>query len=160
MSSFDDRLNQAIERGTQRGHKTRNEESSDALDESDLKNLHSKYRLQLSEHIEACLKKLTGHFPGFDFETLFGERGWGAACSRDDLNITRGKRENIFSRLEMTVRPLTDFYVLDLAAKGTIRNKEVFNRNHFEKIADVDPNTFVDLIDTWVVEYAEIFAAQ
>ena len=45
--------------------------------------------------------------------------------------------------------------MLDLAAKGTIRNKEVFNRNYFEKLPDVDLDKFLQLIDVWVVEYAE-----
>ena len=159
MNSFDERLSKAIERGEQRGTSRARQVSADSMDESELKNLHSKYRLQFSEHIEACLKKLASHFPGFNFETIFGERGWGAACSRDDLKIDRKRRENIFSRLEMTIRPITDFYVVDLAAKGTVRNKEVFNRNRFERLADADPNVFIELIDTWVVEYAEMFAA-
>ena len=61
--------------------------------------------------------------------------------------------------LEMTVRPYSSLHVLDLAAKGTIRNKEVFNRNYFEKLSEVDPDTFAELIDLWVLEYAEQFAA-
>ncbi len=51
-------------------------------------------------------------------------------------------------------------HVLDLAAKGTIRNKEVFNRNYFEKLQDVDLDKFTEMIDVWVVEYAELYAAK
>jgi len=36
-----------------------------------------------------------------------------------------------------------------LAAKGTIRNKEVFNRNYFEKLQDVDLGEFMELVDAW-----------
>ena len=59
----------------------------------------------------------------------------------------------------MTIRPFATYHVVDLAAKGTIRNKEVFNRNHFEKIQDVDVTTFRELIDVWVLEFAELYAA-
>ena len=51
-------------------------------------------------------------------------------------------------------------HVLDLTAKGTIRNKEVFNRSFFEKLADVDLDKFRELIDVWVLEYAELYAAK
>jgi hypothetical protein len=60
----------------------------------------------------------------------------------------------------MTVRPATPSHVLDLTAKGTIRNKEVFNRNYFEKVQDVDLEKFMQLVDVWVVEYAELYAAR
>ena len=60
----------------------------------------------------------------------------------------------------MTIRPLSEYNVLDLAAKGTIRNKEVFNRNHFEELAVADPDQFVELIDIWVLEYAELYSAK
>ena len=59
----------------------------------------------------------------------------------------------------MTIRPFATYHVVDLAAKGTICNKEVFNRNHFEKIQDVDVTTFRELIDVWVLEFAELYAA-
>ena len=57
------------------------------------------------------------------------------------------------------MRPASSMHVLDLAAKGTIRNKEVFNRNYFEKLEDVDLDKFIELIDVWVLEYAELYAA-
>jgi len=62
--------------------------------------------------------------------------------------------------LEMTVRPASALHVLELAAKGTIRNKEVFNRNYFETLQDVDLEKFLELVDVWVVEYAESYAAK
>ena len=155
---FENRLKQAIDRGKKRHEKRTQEAAEAALSEEELKQLHSKYRLQLSEHIESCVKLLPNHFPGFRFETIYGERGWGAACYRDDLKITAGKRDNVYSRLEMTIRPFSSYHVIDLAAKGAILNKEAFNRNHFEKIVDVEPSTFIDLIDAWVAEYAELYA--
>lgn len=158
---FDDRLKRAIERGHQRKEARQVEQRARELTEEELRRLHSQYRLELSEHIEACLQRLPQHFPGFQFQTVFGERGWGGACSRDDLRLgPAGRRGNDYSRLELTIRPYSHLQVLDLAGKGTIRNKEAFNRNFFEKLADVDPDKFRELIDAWVLEYAELYAAK
>ena len=44
--------------------------------------------------------------------------------------------------------------------KGTVLNREIFNRAHFAKIQDVDPAEFSQLIDTWAIEYAELYAAK
>ena len=156
---FESRLQKAIERGERRTEEKEKAARAKRLNEEELKSLHSKYRLQFSEHIESCVQKIASHFPGFQFETIYGDRGWGGACSRDDLKIVRGRRDNNYSRLEMTIRPFSSYHVVDLAAKGTIQNKEVYNRNHFEKLEDVDPDTFIDLIDVWVLEYAELYAA-
>ena len=60
----------------------------------------------------------------------------------------------------MTILPFSSLHVLDLAAKGTVRNKEIFNRNHFEKVEDADVQNFSELIDLWVLEYAELYATQ
>lgn len=157
---FEERLKKAIERGHRRGDQKSQAARDRALSEDELKRLHSQYRLQLSEHIEDCIQRLASHFPGFQSETIFGDRGWGAGCSRDDLQLRAGRRQATFSRLEVTVRPPSSMHVLDLAAKGTIRNKEVFVRNYFEKVQDADPAKFLELIDIWVLEYAELYAAQ
>ena len=157
---FEQRLHKAIQRGRQLGDQRRNQEAAEAINEEDLKSLHSKHRLILSEKIEICVKQLQHNFPGFQFETIFGERGWGAAVSRDDIQISGGKRSNHYSRLEMTIRPFSEAHVLDLAAKGTVYNKEIFNQNHFEKIAETDLDSFAELIDLWVLEYAEMYSAK
>jgi hypothetical protein len=49
--------------------------------------------------------------------------------------------------------------VLELVAKGTVRNKEVFSRNHYQRLADVDLESFRELIELWVLDYAELYAA-
>lgn len=157
---FNERLQKAIKRGQRRSEDKARQAKEKQLSEDELKRLHTQYRLQLSEHIEACLKTLPAHFPGFDYQTVFGERGWGASCSRDDIRMAGGRRNNDYSRLEMTIRPYSEYHVVDLATKGTIRNKEVFSRNHFEKIEDVDAAKFIELIDLWVLEYAELYAAK
>jgi hypothetical protein len=157
---FEKRLQKAIERGERRNAVRAHEEQSKALSSEEIKRLHSQQRLHLSEHIEACVKRLPHYFPGFRFETIYGERGWGAACSRDDFRLgAGGQRANDYSRLEVTIRPFSSYHVLDLSAKATIRNKEVFNRNYFEKVEEADLAAFVELIDVWVLEYAELYAA-
>jgi hypothetical protein len=160
MSDFQERLRKAIERGERRGRQRAREAAAKALSEEEYRRLHTQFRLDLSEHIEKCVGQLPQHFPGFQFETIYGERGWGAACRRDDFGQGRdGQRASYYSRLEMTVRPYSSLNVLELTAKGTIRNKETFNRDYFEKLGEVDLESFVDLIDLWVLEYAEQFAA-
>ncbi len=160
MNSFEQRLSKAVERGHRRNAERLQAERAKAMSEEELRQLHTRYRLQFSERIEQCMRQLPNHFPGFQYETMYGERGWGGACSRDDLGGRReGRRTNFFSRLEMTIRPYSPSHVVELVAKGTIRNKEVFDRRHFEMIHEVDAETFLNLIDVWVLEYAEQYAA-
>ena len=156
---FERRLQKAIQRGQRRNEVRSQEAQLQQLSEEELKRLHVQYRLQLSEHIEQCLRQLPQHFPGFEYDTIYGERGWGAACRRDDIRMTGGRRSNDYSRLEMTIRPHSSSQVVELAAKATIRNKEVFNRTHYEKIEDADAAKFIELVDIWVLEYAEMYAA-
>src|SRR5688500_9806429 len=144
--TFDDRLRQAIERGHKRSEFLTREAAAKALTEEEYRRLHSLLRLRLSEHIESCLKRLPNVFPGFQYETTDGDRGWGGAGYRDDLVLQRGMRSSNYSRLEVTVRPYSTLHVLDLAAKGTIRNREAFNRNYFEELATADEPKFADLI--------------
>jgi len=157
---FEQRLKKAIERGQRHGDQKAREEQSKKLTEEQFKRLHSQIRLELSEHIEKCVSKLPDHFPGFQFETIFGERGWGAACQRDDVDIGGGSRRNLYSRLEMTIRPYSHLHVVELAAKGTVRNKEIFNRTHFQEIEEADTESFRELIDVWVLEFAELYSAR
>ncbi len=156
---FHNRLESAIARGKNRKASQQDAERQESLNEEEAKRLHTSYRLSLSERISQQLDQLLNHFPGFRKETLFGEAGWGAGCYRDDINISAGKRSNRYSRLEITVRPLNEYRVLDLRAKGTVANKEVFNRNFYEPLEQADEQAFQQLIDTWVVEYAELYSA-
>jgi hypothetical protein len=161
MTDFDQRLKKAIERGQRTGIARAKAEAERVMSEQELRGLHTQYRLELCEHIEQCLKRLPQHFPGFQFETVVSDRGWGAAVSRDDIEVGSGRRRtSYYSRLEMLIRPVSKYHVLDLAAKGTIRNKEVFSRNHFQRLADVDPDSFTERIDLWVLEYAELYSAK
>lgn len=158
---FEKRLHEAIQRGQRRLDQRAQEERRRALTAEELKQLHSSYRLKVCEHIEECVKRLPQHFPGFQYETIYGERGWGAACSRDDLRLSKGGgRANNYSRLELTVRPFSSINVLELAGKATIHNKELFNRNFYEKLEDVDVTKYLELVDAWTLEYAELYSAR
>jgi hypothetical protein len=158
--SFHERLEKAIERGQRTQDADARARAEQALGEEELRRLHTQYRLELSEHIEQCLRELPLHFPGFRFETRVGTEGWGATVSRDNLTMVAGRRENYFSRLELVVRPFTAAHVLELAAKGAIRNKEIYNRSQYQLLSHVDMATFRELVDRWILEYAELYAAK
>ena len=131
------------------------------MSEDELRTLHSQCRIELSEHIENCLRKLADHFLGFQFETVVSEDGWGAKVVRDDLGVSKGRQpENFYSRLVMLVPPFSPTRIVELAAKGTIRNKEVFNRTHFQFLSQADLDSFSELIDLWVLEFAEQYSAR
>jgi hypothetical protein len=157
---FDKRLEKAIDRGRQTRAADGQKQAKDAMSIEDLKNLHSKCRLDLSEHIETCLQQLVDHFPGFRFQSVVSEDGWGAKVSRDDYVGGRGDVNNLYSRAEMLIRPFSSTHIIELAAKATVRNKEVFNRSHFQFLNQVDVDSFRELIDLWALEYAEQFAAR
>ena len=157
---FDKRLEKAIDRGRQTREVKGQKQAQDAMSEEDLKNLHSRCRLDLSEHIEACLKKLADHFPGFRYQSVVSEHGWGAKISRDDFVGRRGDANNAYSRFEMVIRPYSPTHIVELAAKATVKNKEIFNRSHFQFLNQVDVDSFGELIDLWALEYAEQYSAR
>ena len=158
---FEQRLQEAIERG-QHSRRTKDAQAAQqALSVEELKRLHTQFRLEVSDHVERCLKKLVNHFPGFEFAAIVSEKGWGAELRRDDVsfNPQTRRRDNLFSRLEMVVRPFSSASVLDLAAKGTIRNKEVFARAHFQRLAEADPLTTIDDHGLWLDPLISLAAA-
>ena len=157
---FKDRLEHAIQRGQRSSDADARARAEQATSEEEFRRLHSQYRLELSEHIEQCLRELARHFPGFRYETMVGDRGWGGAINRDDFSLVDGRRSNLFSRLELVVRPFTASHVLDLNAKGTVRNRELFSRAQYQRLTEVDLQLLTDSIDRWVLEYAELYAAK
>ena len=126
---------------------------------SECRRRHSQYRLELTDHIEKLLSEMGDNFPGFRIETVVDESGWGAAVSRDDFRMEGGKRGTFFSRLKLVVSPYNTYHVLDINAKGTVRNKELLSRNHYQRLADVDLQSFRELLEQWVLDYAELYAA-
>jgi len=157
--SFKERLQRAAERGKQARDAHLNEAAAKALSEEECRRLHSQYRLTITDHIEACLGDLADNFPGFRMETIVDETGWGAAVARDDIGLTGGKRGTFFSRFRIVVSPYNSYHVLDISAKGTVRNKEILSRNHYQRLADVDLQSFRELIEQWALEYAELYSA-
>ena len=157
--SFRERLQRASERGKQTRAAQLNEAAAKAMSEEECRRLHSQYRLSLTEYIENCLRELADNFPGFRLETIVDETGWGALVSRDDVSLGAGRRGNLFSRLQLVVSPYSKYHVLELAAKGTVRNKEVLSRNHYQRLADVDLESFRELAELWVLDYAELYSA-
>ena len=136
-------------------------EAQRALSEKELQRLHSQYRLELSEHIERCLRQLTDRFPGFRFETIVDTRGWGAAIGREDLRLKPAQRKRTcFSRLEMLIAPVSSSFILELTAKAAVCNRELFSRTHYQRLTEFDLKSFTDMIDLWVLEYAEHYAAE
>ena len=156
---FKERLHRATERGQQSKDAEAAEATAKAMSEEECRRLHSQCRRELTTHIESCLKQLADNFPGFNFEIVVDDKGWGAAIRRDDLSLNAGKRDNLFSRLALTISPYSDYQVLDLKAKGAVRNKESFNRNHYELLKDADLDTFRQMIEQWTLDYAEHYAA-
>lgn len=156
---FRERLQRATERGKQTRAAQLNEAAARAMSEEDCRRLHSQYRLELTEYIESCLRELADNFPGFRLQTIVDETGWGAAVSRDDVAIGSGRRGNVFSRFRLVVSPFNKYHVLELAAKGTVRNKEVLSRNHYQRLSDVDIESFRELAELWVLDYAELYSA-
>ncbi len=157
---FQQRLQRAIERGKRSSDADARARAEQATTEEEFRRLHTQFRLELSEHIEECLRALPRHFPGFRFETLAGDRGWGATLTRDDFAIRDGRRVNLFSRLEIAVRPFSASHIIDLNAKGTIRNRELFTRAQYQRLSEVDVPLLEEQVDRWILEYAELYAAK
>lgn len=158
--NFEDRLNRAIQRGQHSRDTRSREEAAKKLTDDELRSIYSTARLELSERVEECLKKLADLFPGFHYESLMGESGWGAKVARDDLKFTPGSTtRSLYSRLEMVVTPFGAKPIVELVAKGAIRNKELFHRRHYQQLEQLDLVTFREMVDQWVVEFAEEFAA-
>lgn len=157
---FHTRLERAVERGHQTKDARLREEQARSMTESELKTLHSQARLEVSEHIESCLKSLSGQFPGFEYHSILNDQGWGARVSRDDISLQPGSgSKTLYSRLDLLVRPFSDLHIVELVGKATIRNKEVFNRTNYQRLDQLDTQSFREMIDLWVLEYAERFAA-
>lgn len=157
---FRARLQKATERGQRARRARAREEAAHALSEEECKRLHSRCRTVVGERIESCLQQLADQFPGFHFESVMSDKGWGGSVRRDDIGRNeRGRPDNFYSRLELVVSPYSPYHILELVAKGIVRNKEVFNRNTFQMLDEVDLESFTGMVDLWVLEFAERFAA-
>jgi hypothetical protein len=156
---FRERLQAAADRGMRTRNEREKQQAAEAITEEEYRRLHSSARLQLTDHIEACLEQLADNFPGFKYETIVSQAGWGGAVSRDDLLLEAGKRRNAYSRLQVLVGTHNSYHVLEISAKGAVRNKENFTRQHYVKLADADLDDFRQMIERWVLDYAEQYSA-
>ena len=159
-NDFEQRLSDAITRGKQVAVTKAAAAQAAALTEEQFRRLHTKYRLELCEHIERGIAQLPDHFPGFTIENVVSDRGWGTAVVRDDVQLKSGERGTAYSRCEITVRPYSTAHVIDVAARGTIRNKEVFQRGQYQLLGEAQPAVLAEQIDRWILEYAELYAAR
>jgi hypothetical protein len=159
IMDFEQRLQRAIQRGQKQKEERGRERAAQEMSEDDLRQLHNSARLELSDRIERGLKQIADHFPGFEYQSVMDD-GWGSRISRDDFAVRGGTKSNLYSRLEMVVRPFSDAHIVELKAKGTIRNKEIISRNHFQFLKDLDLDTYGELIEIWLLEYAEKYSSQ
>lgn len=159
MTDFDKQLKQAIQRGMKTNVARQKEAEKQQMNAEDLKRRHTDFRLAISERVEQTLESLINQLPGFEYENIYGDKGWGGAVSRDELNIQRGKRTNVYSRLEITVKPFSDLAIVNLIAKGTIKNKEMFARKHHQPVPDAEMDEFLEMVDRWVLEFAQLYSA-
>jgi len=159
--NFEDQLEKAIQRGQQRNVKREQDRKKKTLDADEIKLRHNEFRLHLSEHIESSLNQLAERFPGFEYDIIYGTKGWGGAIHRTDL--TRGpdgKAGSFFSRIELTVRQHNEYNVVNIAGKGTIADKELFSWNHFEDIDEATFESFEEKLNNWMIQFAEQFASR
>lgn len=158
--NFDDRLIKALERGEKAKDARGKEALERELSQEEMRSLHSQYRLELSEHVEACMKKLADHIPGFKYQSIISEEGWGGRLTRDDLHLVAGRPpENRYSRLEALITPLGSVGILELTVKGTVRNREMINRKQYQQLSEFDMAAFKEIVDLRVLEFAELYAA-
>tara|TARA_B110000014_G_scaffold255650_1_gene237758 strand:+ start:395 stop:880 length:486 start_codon:yes stop_codon:yes gene_type:complete len=157
---FQERLQRAVERGQQARDTRSRVAAAKALSEEESRSLHSQYRLDLSERIGEILGQLVDQFPGFQFESIVGEDGWGAVVNRDDIALSEsGQATNLYSRMQILIRPFSEGRIVEMVTKATIRNREVFNRSRYQMLGQVDLESFAENIDLWVLEYAELYSA-
>jgi len=160
MSDFDEKLKRAIERGQNHSLASARKQRELQMTEDEIRRKHTDFRLAIADHIEFALQRVVDHLPGFAYETVYGDRGWGGAVSRDDVQIQGRHRRTLFSRLELTVRPYSDVQVVDLVSKGTIRNQEIFARDFHQLVSVADKEEFLTVVDQWVLDYVEQYSNQ
>jgi hypothetical protein len=60
----------------------------------------------------------------------------------------------------MVVRPVNEFFILDLQVKGTIADRELLTRSLYQPLGQVDLERFRKAIDDWAIAYAELYATK
>ncbi len=156
---FSTRLQKAVERGRQQSEAEARHQELTQLTEEESRALHAQARVEISDHIENCLQEVASQFPGFEFQTVLNPDGFGARISRDNLRGRSGSMTREYSHLEFIIRSYSSGRLLEVVCRGAIANKEALNRSQFQRLAELDLDTFRQLVDQWVLEYAEKYAA-
>lgn len=160
VTDFSDRLDRAIQRGERIKSRRDEESSAETLSSEEAKSRHSAAKIELSEHVEECLKALVDRFPGFEHAPVYSEDGWGGHIKRLDLALGKpGGAKEEFSRLELLVKPLSDLPILSVAGKATVRDKDLFSRTHYQRLNELDLDSFRESVDLWILEYAERYSS-
>ena len=77
---FEDKLQRAIQRGQERTSARANAQKKVEASKEDIRNRHNEFRLNLSDHIEACLKKVGTAFSGLRLRNDLRHKGLGGSC--------------------------------------------------------------------------------
>lgn len=156
---FDERLQRAIQRGQGRRTASAEQAAAAALSEEESRALHVRLWAELSDHLEAGLRRMVDSFPGFEFQTVLDEGSSGAKITRDDLVSQSGRGfSHSYSHLQVVIRVYTPRRLLEIVCRGTIANKEVMQRSFFQRLDALDLDLFKSQMDQWLLEYAERFA--
>ena len=157
--SFRERLQRATERGKQARAAQLNEAAAKALSEEECRRLHSQYRLALTEHIEKCLREMADNFPGFRMETVVDESGWGAAVSRDDFRMEGGRARHVLQPPAARGQPVQHVPRARHRREGHGAEQGSAEPQSLQRLADVDLQSFRELMEQWVLDYAELYSA-
>lgn len=59
----------------------------------------------------------------------------------------------------MLISQFSTSAILEVVVKGTVRNREIINRKHYQRLAEFDLESYKDLIDLRILEFAEQYSA-
>lgn len=156
---FGERLQRAVDRGKQRRLAADRQQELAQLTEEESKALHAQARVNLADHLEACLQRVADQFPGFEVLSVLSPEGFGGKITRDDLNRRGRELAHQYSHLEVIIRSYSPARILEIVCRGAIANKEVLQRSYYQPLQQLDLDVFESQIDQWVLEYAEKYAA-
>ena len=161
VSDFADRLDQAIARGSRQRQASEQQQQAAEFSRDQARDRHGEARHVITERIEAVLNALADRLPGFEYEGVYAVTGWGGAIFRNDIALGRDRTSrDLYSRLQISVSPIGEQppFILETVCKGTVRNRELLNRKHFERLDKAEDADFVEKVDQWAVEFAELYS--
>ena len=126
------------------------------MTKKELQRLHSQARLELASTSSAACGSWPTAFPAFASRRSWIRAAGARRISRDDLRLRRGTAAtSCFSRLEMLITPITPRRCWNWPPKA----RSATARSSAARNISVSPSphmpVFANLIDLWVLEYAE-----